>query len=172
MRATSSTTSDRPLQERQICGDRGRRIHIVRITVISTANPFAASIVVAARRPNVEYQLDHIDGAFLMTPTTARRTSKSCASRTARWAPAVDGVHSHQRFRFHRIPRAVQNNLVVVQRSGGLRRLRVMDLKRAAHHSTSLSRAGVRCLANGQRRVRFGYTEVRLPVDGDAAIHL
>ena len=35
--------------------------------VIPTVNPFAAPIVVAPRKSNVEYQLDHIDGAFLLT---------------------------------------------------------------------------------------------------------
>src|SRR4051812_12149593 len=35
--------------------------------IVPTANPFAAPVVVAARKPNVEYQLDHINGAFLLT---------------------------------------------------------------------------------------------------------
>src|SRR3954463_7589153 len=35
--------------------------------VIPTASPFAAPIVAAPRRAGVEYQLDHIDGAFLLT---------------------------------------------------------------------------------------------------------
>jgi len=98
--------------------------------VISTANPFAASIVVAARRPNVEYQLDHIDGAFLMTTNDGAQNFKVMRIAdnqvgTGQWTefiPTSDSV-------FIEYLEPFKNNLVVVQRSGGLRRLRVMDLK-------------------------------------------
>src|SRR5205085_5491895 len=33
---------------------------------IPTATPTAAPVVIAARRPSIEYQIDHIDGRFLM----------------------------------------------------------------------------------------------------------
>src|SRR5207253_10831591 len=44
--------------------------------VIPTANPFAAPVVVAPRKANVEYQLDHIDGAFLITTNEGARNFK------------------------------------------------------------------------------------------------
>jgi oligopeptidase B len=98
--------------------------------VIPTSNPFAAPVVVAARRPNVEYQIDHIDGSFLMTTNDGAQNFK--VMRIAddqvgkgRWTdfiPASDSV-------FIEYLEPFRNHLVVVQRSGGLRRLRVMDLK-------------------------------------------
>jgi len=107
---------------------------------IPTANPFAASIVVAARRPNVEYQLDHIDGAFLMTTNDGAQNFKVMRIAdnhvgTGQWTefiPTSDSV-------FIEYLEPFKNNLVVVQRSGGLRRLRVMDLKtrRAPFNTTS-----------------------------------
>jgi oligopeptidase B len=98
--------------------------------VIPTANPFAAPIIVAARRANVEYQLDHIDGAFLMTTNDGAQNFKVMRIAdnqvgTGQWTefiPTSDSV-------FIEYLEPFKNNLVVVQRSGGLRRLRVMDLK-------------------------------------------
>jgi oligopeptidase B len=98
--------------------------------VIPTANPFAAPIIVAARRPNVEYQLDHIDGAFLMTTNDGAQNFRVMRIAdnqvgTGQWTefiPTSDSV-------FIEYLEPFKNNLVVVQRSGGLRRLRVMDLK-------------------------------------------
>ncbi|MGI8402697.1 MAG: S9 family peptidase [Gemmatimonadaceae bacterium] len=98
--------------------------------VIPTANPFATPIVVAPRRPNVEYQLDHIDGAFLLTTNDNARNFKVMRIAddkvgTGSWTefiPTSDSV-------FIEYLEPFRNNLVVVQRSGGLRRLRVVDLK-------------------------------------------
>jgi oligopeptidase B len=97
--------------------------------VIPTANPFAAPIVVAPRRANVEYQLDHIDGSFLMTTNDNAQNFKVMRIAddkvgTGQWTefiPTSDSV-------FIEFLEPFKNNLVVVQRSGGLRRLRVMDL--------------------------------------------
>src|SRR2546423_2345974 len=100
--------------------------------VIPTANPFAAPVVVAPRKANVEYQLDHINGAFLLTTNEGaqnfrvrRLRDEDLGAPVQKWAdfiPASDSV-----FIEYLVP--FKNNLVVVQRSGGLRRLRVMDLK-------------------------------------------
>jgi oligopeptidase B len=98
--------------------------------VIPTANPFASPIVVSPRRANVEYQLDHIDGSFLLTTNDNARNFKVMRIAddkvgTGQWTefiPTSDSV-------FIEYLEPFKNNLVVVQRSGGLRRLRVMDLK-------------------------------------------
>jgi len=98
--------------------------------VIPTANPFASPIVVAPRRANVEYQLDHIDGSFLMTTNDNARNFKVMriaddkigAGQWTEFIPTSDSV-------FIEFLEPFKNDLVVVQRSGGLRRLRVMDLK-------------------------------------------
>ena len=98
--------------------------------VIPTASPFAASIIVAPRKANVEYQLDHIDGAFLLTTNEGAQNFKVMRIAddqvgTGQWTefiPTSDSV-------FIEYLEPFKNDLVVVQRSGGLRRLRVMDLK-------------------------------------------
>ena len=100
--------------------------------VIPTANPFAAPVVVAPRKANVEYQLDHIDGAFLLTTNESAQNFKVRRLRDEdlgapgqKWTdfiPSSDSV-------FIEYLQPFKNNLVVVQRSGGLRRLRVMDLR-------------------------------------------
>ena len=98
--------------------------------VIPTANPFAAPVVVAPRRAGVEYSLEHIDGAFLLTTNDNARNFKVMRIAdnqvgTGQWTefiPTSDSV-------FIETLESFRNNLVVVQRSGGLRRLRVMDLK-------------------------------------------
>jgi oligopeptidase B len=107
--------------------------------VIPTANPFATPIVVSPRRANVEYQLDHIDGSFLLTTNDNARNFKVMRIAddkvgTGQWTefiPTSDSV-------FIEYLEPFKNNLVVVQRSGGLRRLRVMDLKtrRAPYYIT------------------------------------
>ena len=98
--------------------------------VIPVSNPFATPIVVAPRKANVEYQLDHIDGAFLLTTNENAQNFKVMRlpddqlgkGNWTEFIPASDSV-------FIEFLQPFKNNLVVVQRSGGLRRLRVMDLK-------------------------------------------
>ncbi|HJP59277.1 MAG TPA: S9 family peptidase, partial [Gemmatimonadaceae bacterium] len=98
--------------------------------VVPVSNPFAAPIVVAPRKANVEYQLDHIDGAFLLTTNENAQNFKVMRladdqvgkGRWTEFIPTSDSV-------FIEFLQPFKNNLVVVQRSGGLRRLRVMDLK-------------------------------------------
>jgi oligopeptidase B len=107
--------------------------------VIPTATPTAAPVVIAARRANVEYQIDDIDGSFLMTTNDGARNFKvmrlpTNALGTGQWVnfiPHTDSV-------FIEFLEPFRNNLVVVERSGGLRRLQVIDLKtrRAAHYIT------------------------------------
>ncbi|HUQ99286.1 MAG TPA: hypothetical protein VM166_07530, partial [Gemmatimonadaceae bacterium] len=98
--------------------------------VIPTANPTAAPQVVATRRPNVEYQIDHIDGAFLMTTNDnatnfkiARIDDKALGTgRWTDWVAVTDSV-------FVEYLEPFRDNVVIVQRSGGLRRLRVVNLR-------------------------------------------
>jgi len=106
--------------------------------VIPTANPTAVPEVIAARRANVEYQIDDIDGAFLMTTNDGARNFKvmrmpSYALGTGNWVdfiPATDSVFIENLEPF-------KNYLVVVERSGGLRRLQVMELRhRTVHYIT------------------------------------
>ena len=106
---------------------------------IPTDNPTAVPIVISTRRPNVEYQVDDIDGAFLMTTNDGARNFKVqqipinalSTGKWVDWIPASDSV-------FIQFLEPFKNYVVVVERSGGLRRLHVKDLKtrRADHYIT------------------------------------
>jgi oligopeptidase B len=103
--------------------------------VIPTATPTAAPAVIAARRPNVEYQIDHIDGRFLMVTNDNARNFKIMqmpdnALGTGAWTdfiPATDSV-------FIEYVEPFRNYLVVAERAAGLSRLRVIDLRNNAVH--------------------------------------
>jgi oligopeptidase B len=103
--------------------------------VIPTTTPMATPQVIAARRANVEYGIDDIDGAFLMTTNDNALNFKVKRLATAdlgtnKWTdfiPATDSV-------FIRNLEPFKNHLVVVERAGGLPRLRVIDLKTNAVH--------------------------------------
>ncbi len=140
--------------------------------VIPTANPFAAPVVVAARKPNVEYQLDYIDGAFLLTTNEGAQNFKVRRLREQdlgapgqKWTdfiPSSDSV-----FIEYLVP--FKNNLVVVQRSGGLRRLRVMDLKtRRADYYITFPEAAYAVSPTGNAEfssdtLRFNYQSMITP---------
>jgi oligopeptidase B len=103
--------------------------------MIPTATPTAMPQVIAMRRPNVEYGIDDIDGAFLMTTNDGARnfkvqripTNAVNSGQWVDWIPHTDSV-------FIEFLEPFKNNVVVVERSGGLRRLRVVDLKSNATH--------------------------------------
>ena len=102
---------------------------------IPTAAPTAAPRVLAPRRANVEYTVDHIDGAFLMTTNEGARNFKIVRipeddfspAKWSDWQPHddavfVEGVEPFKHF------------VVISERSGGLPRLRVRDLTSGATH--------------------------------------
>ena len=103
--------------------------------MIPTATPTAMPQVIAMRRPNVEYGIDDIDGFFLMTTNDGARnfkvqripTNAVNSGQWVDWIPHTDSV-------FIEFLEPFKNNIVVVERSGGLRRLRVVDLKSNATH--------------------------------------
>ena len=102
--------------------------------VIPTAHPAAPLTVVMPRRPNVEYQVDHINGAFLMTTNDGARNFKvlsipetKLGGQWSEWLPASDSVFIEGLEPF-------AHYVVIVQRSGGLPRLRVIDLQTRAQH--------------------------------------
>jgi oligopeptidase B len=103
--------------------------------MISTANPTAMPQVIVKRSPNVEYQIDDIDGAFVMVTNYNARNFKVqrvpidqvAGGNWLDMIPATDSV-------FIEYVSTFRNNLVVIERSGGLRRLRVVDLRNNAVH--------------------------------------
>ena len=137
--------------------------------IIPTANPTAPPQVVAARRPNVQYQIDDIDGAFLMTTNYKARNfrvqripiDQVTGGNWLDMIPTTDSV-----FIEYLVP--FRNDLVVVERSGGLQRLRVIDLKtNAVHYITFPEPAyAVSPTHNAEfdtRNLRFVYSSLLTP---------
>jgi oligopeptidase B len=98
--------------------------------VIPTANPLSAPIVVAPRRPNVEYQVDHINGVFLLTTNDSARNFRVMAAPEQAvgkgiWLPFIPADDSV----FIEYLEPFSNYLVFVHRYNGLRRLGVINLK-------------------------------------------
>ena len=148
--------------------------------VIPTSDPTAAPRVIAPRRANVEYTVDHIDGAFLMvTNDSARnfrivRIPETDFSR-AKWTDFVPGNDSV----FIEGIEPFRNYVVVSERSSGLPRLRVIDLAtHGVHYVTFPEPAyGVFPTQNAEfdsRTLRFQYSSLLTPpstFDYDLASH-
>ncbi len=137
--------------------------------VIPTATPTAAPWVIAARRAGVEYQVEHGDGYFLLYTNDQARNFRvlrapdtgAPPSTWTDWLPHrdsvfVEGVDAFQRY------------VVVSERAGGLRRLRVTDLAANASHYVTFpaSAYGVFPAANptfDTRTFRFSYSSFVTP---------
>ena len=137
--------------------------------VIPTANPTATPWVIAPRRAGVEYAVEHGDGYFLLhTNDQAKNFKLLRAPDTGAppttwtdWLPHrdsvfVEGVDAFKRY------------VVVSERSGGLRRLRVTDLTTNATHYITFPAAayGVFPAANPEfdtRTFRFSYSSLVTP---------
>jgi len=96
--------------------------------VIPTANPTANPKVVAARRENIEYQIDHVDGVFLMVTNDNARNFKVVltpdnAIGESNWIPLIAPTDSV----FIEFVEPFKNHIVVVERANGLRRLRIIN---------------------------------------------
>jgi len=101
--------------------------------IIPTASPTSEPRVVAARRPNVEYSVDHADGFFLVLTNDSATNFRIVKAPEDNPGPAnwVDWL-PHRDSVFVEGVDAFKNFVVVSERSGGLRRLRVADLKEGA----------------------------------------
>ncbi|MEO6210773.1 MAG: S9 family peptidase [Gemmatimonadaceae bacterium] len=103
--------------------------------VIPTAAPASAPRVLAPRRPNVQYSVEHIDGAFLMTTNDGARNFKIVRipesdfspAKWTEWQPHSDSV-------LIEIVEPFRRFVVVSERAGGLPRLRVVNLATHATH--------------------------------------
>ncbi|HEY8795365.1 MAG TPA: S9 family peptidase [Gemmatimonadaceae bacterium] len=102
---------------------------------IPTAAPSTAPRVLAPRRANVEYTVDHIDGAFLMITNDGARNFKIMRIPENDFSPAKWTVwQPHSDSVFVEGVEPFKHFVVVSERSGGLRRLRVTDLTTTATH--------------------------------------
>ncbi len=97
--------------------------------VIPTATPTTAPWVIAPRRPGVEYSVEHADGFFLLYTNDQARNFRILRAPDSGVTPAswtdwlphrdsvfVEGVDAFKRY------------IIVSERSGGLRRLRVTEV--------------------------------------------
>jgi oligopeptidase B len=148
--------------------------------VVPTSDPTAAPRVIAPRRANVEYSVDHIDGAFLMVTNDSARNFRIVRipeadfsrSKWTDWVPGNDSV-------FIEGVEPFRNYVVVSERSSGLPRLRVIDLAtRAVHYITFPEPAyGVFPTQNAEfdsHTLRFQYSSLITPLstfDYDLATH-
>ncbi len=137
--------------------------------VIPTATPTAAARVIAARRPGVEYNVEHADGFFLLYTNDQARNFRLVRIPENDFSPAgwtdwlphrdsvfVEGVDAFKRF------------VVVSERSGGLRRLRVTDLRANQSHYVTFPEVayGVFPANNPEfdtRTFRFSYSSLVTP---------
>lgn len=136
---------------------------------IPTAAPTAAPRVLAPRRPNVEYSVDHIDGAFLMITNDGARNFRIVRipeddfspAKWTEWQPHSDSV-------FIEGVEPFKHYVVVTERSGGLPRLRVRDLTTNTTHFITFPEAayGVFPTQNAEfetSTLRFQYSSLITP---------
>jgi oligopeptidase B len=98
--------------------------------VIPTADPTAEPVVIAPRRDGVEYAVDHTDGWFLMYTNDGATNFKVVRAPDSDLTPAhwTDWL-PHRDSVFVEGVDAFRHYVVVSERSGGLRRLRVTQLR-------------------------------------------
>ena len=125
--------------------------------------------LIAARRPEVEYAVDHIEGAFLIHTNDGARNFRIVRASEADpspgawqdWLPHRDSVfvESFEVFRGH---------VVVAERLGGLRRLRVTDLASGTAHYVEFPEAAYGVFPSGNAEfdlatLRFQYSSLVTP---------
>jgi oligopeptidase B len=138
--------------------------------VVPTATPTAKPRVIAPRRDGVEYDVEHVDGAFLIRTNAggARNFKVVRAPESdpgpARWRDWVP----HRDSAFVEWVDGFKNFVVVAERTGGMRRLRVTDVKAGGTHTVALPEAayGVGMGANAEYdtpTVRLSYSSLVTP---------
>jgi oligopeptidase B len=137
--------------------------------VIPTAQPTAPWRVIARRRPNVEYSVDHVEGAFLIQTNDGARNFRIVSAperdpspaRWTDWLPHRDSV-------FIEWFEPFRNHVVVAERHGGLRQLRVTDLKTNQSHFVTFPEAAYGVFGTGNEEFdtqtfRFQYSSLVTP---------
>ncbi|HEX6088968.1 MAG TPA: S9 family peptidase [Gemmatimonadales bacterium] len=135
--------------------------------VVPTADLTTEPRVIAPRRAGVEYTVEHGDGFFLLHTNDAARNFKimrapeSDLSAWSEWLPHRDSA-------FVEGVDAFEDYVVVNERSGGLRRLRITALASNETHYVSFPEAayGVFASSNAEfdtDRFRFAYSSLVTP---------
>ncbi|HWA40718.1 MAG TPA: prolyl oligopeptidase family serine peptidase, partial [Gemmatimonadales bacterium] len=135
--------------------------------MIPTAKPTAEPVILAPRRPGVEYSIDHMDGYFLQYTNDNAVNFKVLRAPEARptawteWLPArdtafVEGID------------AFKDYVVVSERSGGLRRIRITNIKTNAVHYVTFPEKAYGVFLGGNpdfdtETLRFTYSSLVTP---------
>ena len=137
--------------------------------IIPTAGPTSEPRVVAARRPNVEYSVDHADGFFLILTNDSATNFRIVKAPEDNPGPAnwVDWL-PHRDSVFVEGVDAFKNFVVVSERSGGLRRLRVADPKNNKTHYVTFPEKAYGVFPGGNpefntQTYRFNYSSLVTP---------
>jgi len=136
---------------------------------IPTARPTAAPWVIAPRRAGVEYSIEHADGYFLLYTNDHAKNFRIVRIPEATPAPASwTDLLPHRDSVFVEGVDAFKGFVVVSERSGGLRRLRVTDLRTNRSHYVTFPEAayGVFPANNPEfdtRTFRFSYSSLVTP---------
>jgi oligopeptidase B len=136
---------------------------------IPTATPTAPRRVIVPRRPGVEYSVEHADGFFLLYTNDQARNFRLVRIPDSDFSPAAwtDWL-PHRDSVFVEDVDAFKHFVVVRERSGGLRRLRVTDLRTNQSHYVTFPEAayGVFPAQNVEfdtRTYRFSYSSLVTP---------
>jgi oligopeptidase B len=108
--------------------------------VIPTGAPASAPRVVAPRRDGVEYDVEPVDGAFLIR-TNAGQARNFRVVRAPDHDPSPDNWRDwlpHRDSAFIESVDAFKQFIVVAERTGGMRRLRVLDPSGRSAHTIAL----------------------------------
>jgi oligopeptidase B len=137
--------------------------------MIPTANPTVESKVIAPRRPGVEYSVDHADGFFLIYTNASATNCRIVRAPEDNPGPEhwTDWL-AHRDSVFVESVDAFKRFIVVSERSGGLRRLRVTDAHSGRSHYVTFPEAayGVFPAANPEFDTdlyRFSYSSLVTP---------
>jgi oligopeptidase B len=105
--------------------------------VLPAAAPLTAPVVVEPRRRNVEYSLDHGNGLFYMLTNDTAKNFKIVVSSDDAAGPRWRDWLPHRETAFIEQLDVFAGFVVVTERRGGLRRLRVTDLSSTATHDVT-----------------------------------
>lgn len=135
--------------------------------MIPTANPMAEPVVLAPRRAGIEYSIDHMDGYFLQYTNDGavnfkvQRAPEANPTSWTDWLPArdtafVEGIDAFRDF------------VVVSERSGGLRRIRITNIRTSATHYVIFPEKAYGVFLGGNpeyntETIRFTYSSLVTP---------
>jgi oligopeptidase B len=137
--------------------------------VIPAAEPATSARVIAARRPNVEYSVEHGNGFFYILTNDNARNFRIVRTPDRDGAPAswTDWI-AHRADAFVEDVQVFRKFAVVAERRQGLRRFRVMDLQNNEAHDITFPETAYGVFPTGNPEFdtdlfRFNYSSLVTP---------